>query len=116
MGRKVKEECGVFGILEQPGTDVAADIFLGLTALQHRGQEACGMAVSDTAGPAGNCSCRKDLGLVSEVFHNPDTLPKLRGNLGIGHVRYSTTGASVAENAQPLVLNYIKGTLGLAHN
>ncbi len=116
MGRKIKEECGVFGILEQPGTNVAPDIFLGLTALQHRGQEACGIAVSDTAGPAGNCSCRKDLGLVSEVFHSPDTLQKLPGNLGIGHVRYSTTGASIAENAQPLVLSYIKGTLGLAHN
>lgn len=116
MGRKIKEECGVFGILEQAGTDIAPDIFLGLTALQHRGQEACGIAVSDTGGPAGNCSFRKDPGLVSEVFHDPEILGKLKGNLGIGHVRYSTTGASVAENAQPLVLSYIKGTLGLAHN
>ena len=116
MGRKIKEECGVFGILEQAGTDIAPDIYLGLTALQHRGQEACGIAVSDTEGPAGNCSFRKDPGLVSEVFHDPEILGKLKGNLGIGHVRYSTTGASVAENAQPLVLSYIKGTLGLAHN
>ena len=116
MGRKIKEECGVFGILEQAGTDIAPDIFLGLTALQHRGQEACGIAVSETEGTVGNCSFRKDLGLVSEVFHDSEFLGKLKGNLGIGHVRYSTTGASVAENAQPLVLSYIKGTLGLAHN
>ena len=60
MGRKIKEECGVFGILEQAGTDIAPDIFLGLTALQHRGQEACGIAVSETEGTVGNCSFRKD--------------------------------------------------------
>ena len=71
--------------------------------------------MSDTAGPAGNICCHKDLGLVSEVFKE-ETLGRLPGNLGVGHVRYSTTGASVRENAQPLVLNYIKGTLALAHN
>ena len=111
----LREECGVFGIYDRSGGDVAADIYYGLCALQHRGQEACGIAVSDTAGPAGNIRCHKDLGLVSEVFKE-ETLGSLPGNLGVGHVRYSTTGASVRENAQPLVLNYIKGTLALAHN
>lgn len=112
---KVKEECGVFGIFN-PGTVAAApSIYYGLCALQHRGQESCGIAVCDTYGPRGNISWHKDMGLVSEVFH-PGTLNTLNGNIGIGHVRYSTTGASTAENAQPLVLNYLKGTLALAHN
>ena len=111
----VKEECGVFGIYDKSGQDVAASIYYGLCSLQHRGQESCGIAVSDTNGPQGNIAYHKNLGLVSEVFKE-ETLEKLHGNLGIGHVRYSTTGASVRENAQPLVLNYIKGTLALAHN
>ena len=112
---KVKEECGVFGIFDPEGGDVAHSIYYGLTALQHRGQEACGMAISDTKGPAGNYRCRKDAGLVSEVFHAKN-LKSLPGNLGIGHVRYSTTGSSRPENAQPLAISYIKGTLALAHN
>ncbi|HIW84620.1 MAG TPA: amidophosphoribosyltransferase [Candidatus Dorea gallistercoris] len=111
----VREECGVFGIYDRTGEDVAPSIYYGLCALQHRGQESCGIAVSDTDGPQGNIAYHKDLGLVSEVF-KAETMSKLHGNLGIGHVRYSTTGASVQENAQPLVLNYIKGTLALAHN
>lgn len=111
----IKEECGVFGIYDLDGENVAPSIYYGLTALQHRGQEACGMAVSDTSGPIGNVCYHKDLGLVNEVFKQ-DTLAKMEGDIGIGHVRYSTTGASVAENAQPLVLSYIKGSLALAHN
>lgn len=111
----LREECGIFGIYGAEGTEVATSICYGLSALQHRGQESCGIAVSDTAGPRGNICQHKDLGLVGEVFRE-DTLSALHGNLGIGHVRYSTTGASVRENAQPLVLNYIKGTLALAHN
>lgn len=112
---KPKEECGVFGIFDLKGGNVAHSIYYGLMALQHRGQEACGMAVSNTAGPVGNCRCCKDAGLVSEVFHEKN-LDEIRGNLGIGHVRYSTTGGSRPENAQPLVISYIKGTLALAHN
>ncbi len=112
---KLKEECGVFGIFDPDGKDVAHSIYYGLMALQHRGQEACGMAVSDTAGPVGNYRCVKDAGLVSEVFHEKN-LKEIKGNLGIGHVRYSTTGGSRPENAQPLVISYIKGTLALAHN
>lgn len=112
---ELKEACGVFGIYELDGGNVVSSIYYGLTALQHRGQESCGMAVSRTEGEAGNIQFHKDLGLVSEVFRE-DTLDKMTGDIGIGHVRYSTTGASVAENAQPLVLSYIKGTLALAHN
>ena len=112
---ELKEECGVFGFFDPAGGQAAGSIYYGLTALQHRGQESCGMAVTDTEGPAGNFFVRKDLGLVSEVFREKE-LRAQKGNLGIGHVRYSTTGASTAENAQPLVLSYIKGTLALAHN
>ncbi|MBY0759691.1 amidophosphoribosyltransferase [Sellimonas caecigallum] len=111
----VKEECGVFGIYDIDGKDVAPSVYYGLCSLQHRGQESCGIVVSDTKGPRGNISYHKDLGLVGEVFKE-ENLSRLHGDLGIGHVRYSTTGASTRENAQPLVLNYIKGTLALAHN
>ena len=112
---EIKEACGVFGIYDFDGNNTAADLYCGLNALQHRGQESCGMAVSDTSGPKGNIQSHKGMGLVSEVFKE-DTLASLHGNLGIGHVRYSTTGAAVVQNAQPLVLNYMKGTLALAHN
>ncbi|HJD26813.1 MAG TPA: amidophosphoribosyltransferase [Candidatus Blautia intestinipullorum] len=111
----LKEACGVFGIYDLDGGNVVPSVYYGLTALQHRGQESCGLAVSNTSGEIGNIQFHKDLGLVSEVFRK-DTLEKMSGDIGIGHVRYSTTGASVAENAQPLVLSYIKGTLALAHN
>ncbi len=111
----VKEECGVFGIWGSKTSDVAHTIYQGLLALQHRGQESAGITVCDTNGPIGNVACKKEMGLVSEVFH-PEDLKKLRGNIGIGHVRYSTTGESKAANAQPIVLNYLKGTLALAHN
>lgn len=109
------EECGVFGMYDFEGNDVASTIYYGLFALQHRGQESCGIAVSDTSGPKGKITAHKGMGLVNEVF-TPDNLSILHGNLGVGHVRYSTAGASTRENAQPLVLNYVKGTLALAHN
>ena len=112
---KLKEECGVFGMLHSEQKDVSKYIYYGLSALQHRGQESAGIAVCDTNGPKGNISYHKDMGLVSEVFR-PDTLLSLHGDIGIGHVRYSTTGGSCKENAQPLVLNYLKGTLALVHN
>lgn len=112
---KPKEECGVFGIFNCDGSAAAPYVYHGLCALQHRGQEACGIAVCDTTGPWGNITWHKEMGLVGEVFR-PDTLAALTGNLGIGHVRYSTTGSSTVENAQPLVLKYLKGTLALAHN
>lgn len=113
--REIHEECGVFGIYDFDGNDVASSIYYGLFALQHRGQESCGIAVSDTNGPKGKVNSYKGMGLVNEVF-NPENLEGLKGDIGVGHVRYSTAGESTRENAQPLVLNYVKGTLGLAHN
>ena len=109
------EECGVFGAYDVDGHDVAASVYYGLFALQHRGQESCGIAVSDTNGPKGKVLSSKDMGLVNEAF-TPEQLEKLKGDIGVGHVRYSTAGGSTRENAQPLVLNYVKGTLALAHN
>lgn len=115
MNSELHEECGVFGMYDFSGNDVASTIYYGLFALQHRGQESCGIAVSDTEGPKGLVNSYKDMGLVNETF-TPETLESLHGNIGVGHVRYSTAGSSTRENAQPLVLNYVKGTLGLAHN
>lgn len=110
-----KEECGVFGMYDFDGHDVASTIYYGLYSLQHRGQESCGIAVSDTHGPKGKVLSSKDMGLLNEAF-TPEILEQLKGDIGVGHVRYSTAGSSTRENAQPLVLNYVKGTLGLAHN
>ncbi|MCR5273366.1 MAG: amidophosphoribosyltransferase [Lachnospiraceae bacterium] len=112
---KLREECGVFGMYDFDGADVASGIYYGLFALQHRGQESCGIAVSDTMGPKGKVISHKDMGLVNEVFTAED-LEGMHGDIGVGHVRYSTAGSSTRENAQPLVLNYVKGTLALAHN
>lgn len=113
-GDELHEECGVFGMYDFDGGDVASTIYYGLFALQHRGQESCGIAVSDTNGPKGKVTSYKGMGLVNEVF-TQDNLEPMRGDLGVGHVRYSTAGSSTRENAQPLVLNYVKGTLALAH-
>ena len=102
---KLGEECGVIGVYDFEGHHVASDIYYGLFALQHRGQESCGIAVSDTKGQFRKVDSYKDMGLVNEVF-NPENLGQLKGDLGVGHVRYSTAGASTRENAQPLVINY----------
>ena len=111
----IHEECGVFGAYDFDGNDIASTVYYGLFALQHRGQESCGIAVSDTNGPKKNIQVHKGMGLVNEVFSS-ENLEKLKGNISVGHVRYSTAGSSTRENAQPLVLNYYKGTLALAHN
>ncbi|MDR1953163.1 MAG: amidophosphoribosyltransferase [Clostridiales Family XIII bacterium] len=110
---RIHEECGVFGIASLPGSDIspALDTFLGLFSLQHRGQESCGIAVNDL----GVISCRKDLGLLMDVF-DEETLRAMPGNSAIGHVRYSTTGDSNVENAQPIAVSHIKGNLAIAHN
>lgn len=108
------EECGVFGAYDMDGGDVAPTVYYGLFALQHRGQESCGIAVTDTYGER-KVQSKKGLGLVNEVFDS-ETLHSLKGNLGVGHVRYSTAGGSRAENAMPLVINYVKGILAIAHN
>ena len=96
------------------GGDVAPTVYYGLFALQHRGQESCGIAVTDTRGER-KVRSKKGLGLVNEVF-DEESLHALHGNLGVGHVRYSTAGGSRAENAMPLVINYVKGVLAIAHN
>ena len=108
------EECGVFGAYDMDGGNIAPTVYYGLFALQHRGQESCGIAVTDTYGER-KVSSKKGLGLVNEVFDS-ETLSDLKGNLGVGHVRYSTAGGSRAENAMPLVINYVKGILAIAHN
>ncbi len=110
----LKEECGVFAAYNTEGKNVASDIYYGLFALQHRGQESCGIAVTDTNGKR-RVNSKKGLGLVNDVF-NADNLQELKGDLGVGHVRYSTAGGTRVENAQPLVINYVKGTLAIAHN
>lgn len=112
---KLREECGVFGIFDPDGNDVASTIYYGLFALQHRGQESCGIAVCSPDRPQDGVLSQKGMGLCNEVFTH-EMLEGLHGSLGIGHVRYSTAGGSIRENAQPLVLHYVKGTLALAHN
>ncbi|MCR4688841.1 MAG: amidophosphoribosyltransferase [Saccharofermentans sp.] len=105
----IHEECGVYGI---SGSDIASRAcYYGLFALQHRGQESCGIAVNDDA----SIKCVKGMGLVSDFF-SKDKLEDLKGDIAIGHVRYSTTGASTVNNAQPLVTQYVKGTLSIVHN
>ena len=105
------EECGVFGIFSDGSLDPAYACYNGLLALQHRGQESCGIAVTDE----GVIDYHKNMGLVTEVFNN-SILDSLPGQMGLAHVRYSTAGGSVLENAQPLVMRYVKGTLAVAHN
>ena len=112
---KLHEECGVFGIWDESNKQVAQEIYYGLLSLQHRGQEAAGIAVCDMSSPKQEFMLHKDMGLVTEVF-DKEILAKLQGNVGIGHVRYSTTGDSSLENAQPLACYYLKGTLALVHN
>ncbi|WP_039764340.1 amidophosphoribosyltransferase [Caldicellulosiruptor sp. F32] len=107
-----KDHCGIFGIYRTDKKQDSAKItYFGLYALQHRGQESSGIAVNDS----GNIIYHKDNGLVNEVF-NEVVLNHLKGHSAIGHVRYSTTGKSNRENAQPLVVKYRKGHMALAHN
>ena len=115
MKKEIKEACGVFGIYNLDGNNINNKIYYALLALQHRGQESCGIAITNTKKEEKSIHYYKNMGLVSQVF-NKEKLSELNGNLGIGHVRYSTTGASIKENCQPLVLNYMKGSLALAHN
>ena len=110
---KPHEECGVFGVYRRDGElDVVAATYYGLYALQHRGQESCGMAVNDD----GVIYKRRELGLVNEVFTKQvlETMP--RGSMCIGHCRYATTGTPVRANAQPFVIRHVKGPMALAHN
>lgn len=106
---KLHEECGIFGIYA-PGVDVALNTYWGLYALQHRGQESAGICLAN--GYA--MDIRRGMGLVNEVFR--DSLPEMPGHIAIGHVRYSTTGASMASNIQPLLVSYAGGRIAMAHN
>ena len=110
---QLHEECGVFGLYcPDPQFSAAACVYHGLYALQHRGQESAGMAINDR----GVITSHKDVGLVSEVF-TPQVLERMGpGQIAVGHVRYATTGLKSRENAQPLVINHVKGSLVLAHN
>ena len=109
------EECGVFGIYDRAGTeDVAAAAYSALYALQHRGQESCGIAVNDD----GVINGHRDLGLVNEVF-TPAVLASLanpNAHMATGHVRYATAGSRVRANAQPMIVRHGRGTMALCHN
>jgi amidophosphoribosyltransferase len=105
-----QEECGLIGIFA-PNEDVARMAYFGLFALQHRGQEAAGIAVSDGV----TMSMHKDIGLIAQIF-NPASLEKLHGSYAIGHTRYSTTGSSSIRNAQPFMIETIHGPLAVGHN
>jgi len=108
--RKINEKCGVFGIYA-PGRKIAETIFYGLQALQHRGQESAGIAVSDGE----NILIFKDLGLVSQVFNEQNIAP-LQGHIGIGHTRYSTTGMNIWKNSQPLFRMFKNESFAIAQN
>ena len=108
----IHEECGVLGIYSPNRTQLAPLAYYGMFALQHRGQESCGMVVNDD----GLFSFFKDLGLVSDVFSRQALGDLPEGNIAVGHLRYSTTGANGRENVQPIVVNHIKGRMALAHN
>ena len=106
------EECGIFGISLAKKQAAAGIVYHGLYALQHRGQESCGIIVNHS----GLFTAKKDLGLVSEVF-TPEVLSSMpEGRMAVGHVRYATTGAARRANCQPLEVNHLKGRLALAHN
>lgn len=108
--RPPRDECGVFGVWS-PGEEVAKLAYFGLYALQHRGQESAGIAVSD----GNRILVYKDMGLVAQVF-DESVLTTLRGHIAVGHTRYSTSGASVWENAQPTFRSTPDGSLALGHN
>ena len=105
----MRDECGVFGVFGHP--EAANLTYLGLYALQHRGQEGAGIVT----GENGNLVAHRGIGLVADVF-KPHRLERLEGSMAIGHVRYSTQGSSVLSNVQPLVVNYARGSMALAHN
>ncbi len=108
----LREECGIFGIFSPKTGNVASSVYYGLFALQHRGQESCGIAVNDD----GLIRSYKDTGLVNDII-TPQVIDELgEGNMAIGHVRYGTTGSNGRLNAQPIVVNHIKGNMALAHN
>ncbi len=108
----IHEECGVFGVISPQEANVASMVYYGLYALQHRGQESCGIVVNEK----GVFTSYKDMGLVSDVF-TPDVLGRFpAGKIAVGHARYGTTGATTRNNCQPIEVNHQKGKMALAHN
>ena len=108
----IHEACGVFGVFSKGKTDVAALAYYGLYALQHRGQESCGIVVNDD----GLFFSHKDLGLVNEAFSHKALAALPNGTIAVGHVRYGTTGGNSRSNCQPIEVNHQKGKMALAHN
>src|SRR6266550_5234046 len=106
-----QHECGLFGVFGHPNAAVLT--YYGLLALQHRGQESAGIVTSN--GPGSTFHLHKDMGLVSQVF-GQEELEKLQGSRAIGHTRYSTTGSSTPKNAQPFVVDCVRGQIAIAHN
>ena len=110
---KLREECGVVGVFSPRETyEIGRTVYYGLYSLQHRGQESCGIVVNDD----GVFSSHKDLGLVNDVFSTRELEALGQGGMAIGHVRYGTTGKNERANAQPIVVNHIKGSMAVAHN
>ncbi len=110
MFDKLHEECGVFGIFGHP--EAANLTYLGLYALQHRGQESCGIVSSDGV----QLKAHLGMGLVSDVFRRDDIFDHLPGQSAIGHVRYSTAGGNDMKNCQPIMVDYARGSIAVAHN
>ncbi|MDO5416451.1 MAG: amidophosphoribosyltransferase [Lachnospiraceae bacterium] len=108
----IHEECGVFGSIAPYASDMADLVYYGLYALQHRGQESCGIVVNDD----GVFVSHKDLGLVGEVFSNSILSSFPKGKIAVGHVRYGTTGGTNRNNCQPIEVNHQKGRMAIAHN
>ncbi|MDX1814992.1 MAG: class II glutamine amidotransferase, partial [Thermodesulfobacteriota bacterium] len=109
MVPELHEECGIFGVYGH--AEAANLVYLGLYALQHRGQESAGIASSDGE----RIIFHKEMGLVADIF-SEDILARLPGNIAIGHVRYSTTGTSELKNAQPFVVDFESGSIAISHN
>ena len=109
---KFREECGVFGVFSPHESCVAQDAYYALFAMQHRGQESCGIVVNK----AGVMRSHRDLGLVNDVFNHKNLSALGLGHISVGHVRYGTAATGIRRNAQPLTINHIKGSLALAHN
>ncbi len=112
MQGMIHEECGVFGIWQETDSDLPHYVYHGLTALQHRGQEAAGIAINEDRV----IRYHKGLGLVHEVFDENELAQLGKGNIAVGHVRYSTSGSNSVINAQPMVVKHVKGQLALCHN
>ena len=109
---RIHEECGVFGVYASEVQNLASMAYYGLYALQHRGQDSCGIVVND----GGVFSVHKDLGLVGDVFSKEELAKLGNGKIAVGHVRAGVKGSNTVDNVQPLVVNHVKGTLAIAYN